>query len=222
MRMTRSIYLTLVLFAATLLLVLSLAIAAPSSANAAGLDPWCDSNGIDDASCMRYLCGEMQQQQYCGASDLCPNLPGVVTVPAGYIVDASGNCVPEPPPVDVCANLAGAQAAAPPGTTIDASGNCVAPPPAAVDTPVVTTPVVTPTITTDTAEQPATEADMEPDVAAQTTPAVAAQETVAGAGDLPFTGGELAPWGVIGWAFVVLGLLAHGVGRRRARQRSRA
>ena len=53
--------------------------------------------------------------------DFCPNLAGIQTsVPAGYFVDANGNCVQ-----DFCPNLPGNQTALPPGYFVDANGNCV-------------------------------------------------------------------------------------------------
>lgn len=63
-----------------------------------------------------------------GCGDKCPNIPGhQVVVPAGQVLDASGNCV-DPPPVDVCPNIPGDQATVPPGMVVDPSGNCVTPP----------------------------------------------------------------------------------------------
>lgn len=57
-------------------------------------------------------------------SDKCPNIAGTqVLVPAGKVVDASGNCV-DPPPTDVCPNLPGDQPTVPPGYVQDANGNC--------------------------------------------------------------------------------------------------
>lgn len=55
--------------------------------------------------------------------DECPNLPGIQSaVPAGYIVDGSGNCVI---PIDECPNIAGNQSVIPVGYIKDGSGNCV-------------------------------------------------------------------------------------------------
>jgi hypothetical protein len=60
-------------------------------------------------------------------TDVCPNLEGVQEeVPAGYHLDAEGNCVEdEEPPTDVCPNLPGLQTGMPHGYELDAEGNCV-------------------------------------------------------------------------------------------------
>lgn len=58
--------------------------------------------------------------------DVCPNIPGTQpTVPAGMIIDGSGNCVTPPPPVvDVCLNMPGDQTTIPEGYYRDNDGNC--------------------------------------------------------------------------------------------------
>ena len=53
-------------------------------------------------------------------ADACPNIAGAqATVPAGMLVDGSGNCV-----VDQCPNLPGGQAGVPPGHATDSTGSC--------------------------------------------------------------------------------------------------
>jgi len=80
--------------------------------------------------------------------DVCPNISGSqTTVPAGYTVDGSGQCVLIPP-TDVCPNIAGDQATVPAGYTVDGSGQCVAP------TPPATTTDVCPNIAGDQATVP--------------------------------------------------------------------
>jgi hypothetical protein len=76
-------------------------------------------------------------QNLCGVvtpppADLCPNISGTqTTVPAGMIVDGSGNCV-TPPPVDLCTNITGTQTTVPAGMIKDTPGNtpgvCAVPP----------------------------------------------------------------------------------------------
>jgi hypothetical protein len=193
----------ILVFVAILFSLTVAAVAAPSTANAA-LDPWCAANGISDADCMSYMCGELGQQQYCQQTDACPNLPGVVTVPAGYIVDANGDCVlpqnpppPPPPPVvvvDLCPNLAGNQDAIPAGLTLDAAGNCTAP--SVDDTPVA-------------GEEAVPETDSSVDVEPPVVPH--------GSGELPFTGANLAIWLVVGFLLTISGMVMHRVARRKLR-----
>jgi DNA-binding beta-propeller fold protein YncE len=58
-------------------------------------------------------------------TDVCQNIPGdQATVPAGLVIDSSGDCVTIPV-VDVCPNIAGAQAAVPAGMQQDSSGSCI-------------------------------------------------------------------------------------------------
>lgn len=69
-----------------------------------------------------------------GSPDACPNIAGYQSsVPAGMLVDGSGNCyTPTPPPTDLCNNLSGTQATIPSGYYRDSAGNCyVQPPPPA-------------------------------------------------------------------------------------------
>jgi hypothetical protein len=47
------------------------------------------------------------------------------TVPAGYVMDASRNCVLVTQATDVCPNVEGMQTTVPAGYVKDASGNCV-------------------------------------------------------------------------------------------------
>jgi cobalamin biosynthesis Mg chelatase CobN len=60
---------------------------------------------------------------------VCPNIAGVqVTVPAGFVKDAHGNCV-TPAVVghtDLCLNIDGVQTTVPTGMVRDAHGNCAA------------------------------------------------------------------------------------------------
>ena len=61
---------------------------------------------------------------YSAPNDVCPNIDGVqTTVPTGFHLDTSGNCVADS--VDVCPNIAGVQTTIPTGYTVDSSGNCV-------------------------------------------------------------------------------------------------
>ena len=67
-------------------------------------------------------------QNSCGAvipqpADMCPNITGTQTsIPAGMIVDGSGNCI-TPPVVDLCTNIGGTQTAVPVGMVKDTSGS---------------------------------------------------------------------------------------------------
>jgi len=55
--------------------------------------------------------------------DVCANLDGIQSsIPAGYTVDASNNCIL--PPIDICPNLDGLQTAVPDQYWLDESGNC--------------------------------------------------------------------------------------------------
>lgn len=58
--------------------------------------------------------------------DVCPNILGLQTeLPAGMIIDASGDCVTSPPPVvDVCNNIDGVQETIPIGYYRDTQGSC--------------------------------------------------------------------------------------------------
>jgi hypothetical protein len=56
--------------------------------------------------------------------DVCPNVAGAqAVVPAGQVIDASGNCV-TPPPVDACPNVDGLQINMPTGFMADEHGAC--------------------------------------------------------------------------------------------------
>jgi len=58
------------------------------------------------------------------AVDACPNIEGVQqTLPVGYSIDQSGNCVIEP--TDVCPNISDAQTEIPDGYEEDEAGNCI-------------------------------------------------------------------------------------------------
>lgn len=61
--------------------------------------------------------------------DYCPNLSGnQSSVPAGYTVDAQGDCVKiitPPTPTDVCPNISGNQSSIPTGYHADNQGNCI-------------------------------------------------------------------------------------------------
>ncbi|MCX6728323.1 MAG: lamin tail domain-containing protein [Candidatus Saccharibacteria bacterium] len=55
--------------------------------------------------------------------DVCINISGIQTsIPIGYTVDATDNCIP--PPVDICPNLDGLQTAVPDQYWQDVKGNC--------------------------------------------------------------------------------------------------
>lgn len=55
--------------------------------------------------------------------DVCPNITGAQqTIPSGYTVDASGNCIVVLP--DICPNLAGEQSSLPYGYTLSSIGSC--------------------------------------------------------------------------------------------------
>src|SRR3989344_3262563 len=62
------------------------------------------------------------------APDVCPNIDGEqASVPDGFVVDESGNCVEDTPApaVDACPNIEGDQASVPDGFVVDGNGDCV-------------------------------------------------------------------------------------------------
>lgn len=67
--------------------------------------------------------------------DYCPNIPGQqASIPIGMIIDADGNCVTPPQPVDVCSNIDGIQEAPPAGYYWRESDNsCQPQPPQEID-----------------------------------------------------------------------------------------
>jgi hypothetical protein len=80
-----------------------------------------DVNGDDIEAALpktTYSYGSIYEVQ-----DVCVNLEGIQTsVPNGYTVDATNNCMP--PPIDVCPNLDGLQIIVPDQYWRDENGNC--------------------------------------------------------------------------------------------------
>ena len=76
--------------------------------------------------------------------DLCLNLEGIQTeIPAGYLLEGEGQCVPEEETLDLCPNLEGDQGVVPAGMFINNDGQCVVeetpPPPSSSTTTTSTT-----------------------------------------------------------------------------------
>ena len=70
--------------------------------------------------------------------DACPNIEGEqASVPDGFVIDESGNCVEDTsaPAVDACPNIEGDQASVPDGFVVDGNGDCVEDAPIAPLTP---------------------------------------------------------------------------------------
>lgn len=75
-----------------------------------------------------FVISVMRQEYQYGALDevidVCLNQSGIQEeVPAGYLIDESGNCAP--PPVDLCGNIDGMQSTVPAGYALDEYGDCV-------------------------------------------------------------------------------------------------
>lgn len=175
---------------------------APERAGAIELDQYCTGQGLSDADCLRYMCGELQNQEACGG-DACPNLPGVTTVPAGYIVDGAGDCVLPPTPP--------APAPSPPVPPDTSSAAAAQTPPA----------------------PPPPTAGIASSVDGEPIPAAMAQEkyeavaeAVLGAAappaELPLTGDSVAWTALAGGLLLAAGVLLHLLPRRRARRAARS
>lgn len=115
------------------LLAAALAAAAPAQAAVPGADSYCAQAQLDDASCLSYMCGELNAPppNYVDVGDtcvldVCDNIAGAQpSVPAGMVLN-SGTCKAE---YDACPNLAGAQGWVPTGMQL-VNGECVTPQPA--------------------------------------------------------------------------------------------